>query len=238
MPCASMIFTAACATLWWREEIQLEALAQHGLVDLADAALPGRAGIRHDDVDAAERARRPASKAARTEAASVTSQCTAAQCRRSRRPSACAARDVDIEQRDLGAGLREGARGGRADGAAGAGDDGDLAGERLALPPRRAWPVRATSIRSRTCRLRAIDCEAADRLGVGDALDRGFGEVGGDAWRPWRWRRGRTGRGPAPARRAAAGSSIARAAGARVVAREIGLVVGDELLRRRPAPPA
>ena len=36
-------------------EIQLEALAQHRLVDLADPALPGGAGIRHRDIDAAER---------------------------------------------------------------------------------------------------------------------------------------------------------------------------------------
>ncbi len=35
-------------------EVQLEALAQHLFVDLADAALPGRAGVRHRDVDAAE----------------------------------------------------------------------------------------------------------------------------------------------------------------------------------------
>ena len=41
--------------------------------------------------------------------------------------------DIDIEQCHLRAGLREGARGRRADRAAGAGDDGDLAGERLAL---------------------------------------------------------------------------------------------------------
>ena len=35
-------------------EIELEALAQHALVDVADAALPGGAGVRDDDVDAAE----------------------------------------------------------------------------------------------------------------------------------------------------------------------------------------
>ena len=36
------------------EEIELEAVAQHRVVDLADAALPGRAGVRDDDIDAAE----------------------------------------------------------------------------------------------------------------------------------------------------------------------------------------
>ena len=35
-------------------EIQLKTLSQHGLVNLADAALPGRARIRHQNVDAAE----------------------------------------------------------------------------------------------------------------------------------------------------------------------------------------
>ena len=55
------------------EEIEFEAVAQHRVVDLADAALPGRAGIGDDDVDAAE-CSATRSKAARTEAGSVTSQ--------------------------------------------------------------------------------------------------------------------------------------------------------------------
>ena len=49
-----MILTAACATRWWREEIQLEALAQRRFVHFADAALPRGAGVRYDDVDAAK----------------------------------------------------------------------------------------------------------------------------------------------------------------------------------------
>ena len=57
MPCASMIFTAACATRLMREEIQFEAFAQGRVVDFADAALPGGAGIGDQDVDAAERFR-------------------------------------------------------------------------------------------------------------------------------------------------------------------------------------
>ena len=36
------------------EEIELEALPQQLVGDVADAALPGGAGIRHDDVHAAE----------------------------------------------------------------------------------------------------------------------------------------------------------------------------------------
>ena len=35
-------------------EIQFEAVAQHLVVDIADAALPRRAGVRHEDIDAAE----------------------------------------------------------------------------------------------------------------------------------------------------------------------------------------
>ena len=35
-------------------EIQLETFAQNFFVDFADAALPGRAGIRDHDIDAAE----------------------------------------------------------------------------------------------------------------------------------------------------------------------------------------
>ena len=50
------------------EKIQLEALPQHRLVNLADAALPGGARIRDDDIEAAEMCR-ALSKAARTDAA-------------------------------------------------------------------------------------------------------------------------------------------------------------------------
>ena len=73
------------------------------------------------------------SNAARTEAASVTSHWTGNACS----PIALACSDrglgVDVEQRDLGARRGERLGGRRADGAAGAGDDGDLAGQRQAL---------------------------------------------------------------------------------------------------------
>ena len=48
-------------------EIQLETLAHDVFGDVADAALPGRAGIRHHDVDAAEMFRPILSKAVRTD---------------------------------------------------------------------------------------------------------------------------------------------------------------------------
>ena len=76
-----------------------------------------------------------------------------------------------------------------------------------------------------------IEREAADRLGIGDAFDRGFGDVGGD--------RRILGAG-AEAEQAEArhqhqprrGVVHGGAVGARFVAREIGAVVVHELLRR------
>jgi hypothetical protein len=35
-------------------KVQFKALAQHRLVDLTDPALPGGAGVRHDNIDSAE----------------------------------------------------------------------------------------------------------------------------------------------------------------------------------------
>ena len=58
------------------EEIELEALAQDRVVDLADAALPGGAGVGDDDIDAAK-SRDDLSKAAATDCRSVTSQASA-----------------------------------------------------------------------------------------------------------------------------------------------------------------
>ena len=73
------------------------------------------------------------SKAARTDAASVTSQRTASAAPPIALAFAGRAGLVDIEQRDLGAGGGEGLGGGGADGAGGAGDRRDLAGERQFL---------------------------------------------------------------------------------------------------------
>ena len=143
MPCASMIFTAACATRWWPKKFSSKLLRKHRLVDLADAALPGRAGVRDDDVDAAERLRRPASNAVahRRRIGDVAGD------RERARADGLGllgrGGKIDVEQRDLGAGRRERLGGGGADRAAGAGDDGDLAGERQLL---RRLPSLACSI--------------------------------------------------------------------------------------------
>src|SRR5262249_56503801 len=79
----------------------------------------------------------------------------------------------------LGGGRRERVRGRRPDRAAAAGDDGDLAGERLlrrgaelGLLERPIFHVEHLGFRDRL--------EATDRFGIGDDLDRALREIGGD----------------------------------------------------------
>ena len=85
-----------------REEIQLEAVAQHLVVDLADAALPGGAGIRDDDIDAAELRRDPVERGAhRRRIGHVAADADPAELLRRRLDAGLGA----VEQRDLGAGL-------------------------------------------------------------------------------------------------------------------------------------
>ena len=182
-------------------EIQLEALAQDVFVDLADAALPGGAGIGDDDIDAAE-IFGDASKAARTEAASVTSHSTgnavapiALACSRA------AAKFTSSKATSAPAAAKASA---------------------VAAPMAPAAPVTATIW---PCKRRgdaraelllferpifAVEhvgfgdgFEVADGFGIADAFDPGFGDVGGNDRRPSWCGRDRTGRGPAPARRGA-----------------------------------
>ena len=160
-------------------EIELEALAQHRLVDLADAALPGGAGVGDDDVDAAERFHHGVEGLGdrrRVGHVAEDRHCRAADSLGGLHRG----RQIHVEQRDLGARRGKRLRGRRADRAAGAGDDGDLAGERrllrgaeLGLLERPVFAIEHVGFRDRL--------EAADRLRIGDALDRGFGDVGGDA---------------------------------------------------------
>ena len=88
------------------------------VVDLADAALPGGAGIRHQDIDAAEGLRDLVEgRAHRGVVGDVAAQAAIAAppiaLRLVLRRLA-----VEIEQRDFGAGRGEGFRGRKADGAA------------------------------------------------------------------------------------------------------------------------
>ena len=133
-----------------------------------------RARVRHDDIDAAEcldhlrRTRR-----ART-LASVTSHATASAAPPIALAPPVAARSVEIEQRDLRAGRRECLRGGRADGAAGAGDDA-RSGRRAASASRLpSFACSSDQYSMSNMSASEMRLEAADRLGVGDRLDRGF----------------------------------------------------------------
>ena len=236
MPCASMICTAACATRWWPKKFSSKLL--RSTASSTSPMRPCQAAPAFDtsDVDAAE----GLGDARRTRRAPRRRRSRRRRARARRRRSALRlrlrGRLVDVEQRHLGAGRREGARGRGADRAGRAGDR-PRSVRRAALPGAcRAWPARATSIPCRTCRLRRSTSKRPIASASVMVCDRGFGEVGGDARVLLACGRGRTGRARAPARRAAAGSSIVLvAAAARIVAREIGPVVGDERLRRRAA---
>ena len=135
------------------EEVELEALAQHLVGHLADPALPGRARIRHDDVDAAEALQRsPRTRVARC-ARSVTSQASAEAAdllgRRLGGPV------VEVEHGHRGAFGRERLGRGAADAAAAARHHRHLARERLGHRALAAWPAPGSSIRRRTGRPRA-----------------------------------------------------------------------------------
>ena len=86
---------------------------------------------------------------------------------------------IDIEQCDLGAGCRERFCRRKADGAGGAGDDGDLARQRqlpgtaqFRLLQRPVFDIEQIGLRQRL--------EAADRLGIRDGGNRSLREIGGD----------------------------------------------------------
>ena len=120
-----------------------------------------------------------ASKAACTEAASVTSHCTG-KCSRTDRLGLLARRgEIEVEQRDFRAGRGERLRGRGADGARGAGDDGNLAGQRrlladaeLGLLQRPIFDVEHVGLGDRL--------EAADAFRAGDDSDPFLGDVGGN----------------------------------------------------------
>ena len=182
-------------------EIQLKTLAQDLFVDFADAALPGGAGIRHDDIDAAEmcgdrvegrmhrgrighvafdrQGRRAdlcacSRAAARLTSSSATSAPAAAKALAVAVPMAPAA---PVIGGDLTLQRRF------------------LARAELFLLQRPIFAIEHVGFGDRL--------EFADRLGVADAFDPGLGEIGGDDARPSWWARGRTGRDPAPGRRGA-----------------------------------
>ena len=159
-------------------EIQFETLAQHRLVDLADPALPGGAGIRHRDVDPAEgggdlRERIP-HRCGVGDVASEPKRGAA-----DRPGFGLRGGLVDIQQRHFGAGRRERFRGRKSDRTRSTGDDGDLSRQRqllcaaeLRLLERPVFDIEQIGLRQRL--------EAADGFRIGDGGNRGFGEIGGD----------------------------------------------------------
>ena len=112
------------------EEIQFEALAQQRFIDFADFALPGSAGIGHDNVHTAE--------SGHDLFEGGVNRCLVSHVASDRESAVTAVAlaflrggiSVDIEQGDFCAGVGEGAGGGSADGAAGSGNHRDLAGKR------------------------------------------------------------------------------------------------------------
>ena len=134
-------------------EIEFEALAQNVFVDLADAALPGGAGVRHHDIDAAESGGDLIeSRLHRSRIGHVAAH----RQRRGadRRGAFGRRREIDIEQGDFGTRGSKGFRRCRADCAGRSGYGGDLTGERRLLAVRRALPAPAASTRNRTFPLR------------------------------------------------------------------------------------
>ena len=209
-----------------RPEIQLEAVAQDLRIDLADPALPRRAGIRDDDIDAAEPLGDPVEGLAhRVGIGHVGGDADPAELLRGLLDPGTGA----VDQRDLGPGAFQRPRRREADRAGAAGDQRDLAGERLfdraaelGLFERPVFHLEQFGLGQRL--------EPADRFGVGHGRDPAFGEIGGD--------RGVLGAAPETeqaeprhqddARRRVEFLRFDRSGG--VVAREIGAVVGHEAL--------
>ena len=178
MPCARMILTAACATRWWPKKFSSK---------LSRSTASSTSPIRPcQAAPAFETTMSTPPKAAATcgeggaHRRGIGDVAAQSQRRAADRLCLCLRGGlVDIEQRHFGAGRGERLGGGRTDGAGGAGDRRDLAGQRqllgaaeLGLLQRPVFDVEQIGLRQRL--------EAADRLGVGDGFDRGLGEVGGD----------------------------------------------------------
>src|SRR5262249_43226574 len=112
------------------EEVELEALPQNRILDLADRALRGSARVGDEDVDAAEMfgdAIECAAHRGRIGHVALNPERRSAEVLRRSSDGA----GIDVEQRHLGPGTAHYPRGGKADRAGASGDDDNLAGERL-----------------------------------------------------------------------------------------------------------
>ena len=204
------------------EEIELEAPAQHRVFDLADAPLPGRACIRDEDIDAA-----------------MAPADLGEGCLQRLRPGHVAGEDVraglQVEADRLCALGAKGRHDGLPDGAGRARHHGHLSGERrrrglaeLGLFERPVFDVEQV--------LLADAGERPDAFGVGNHLDRGLGEVGGDGGRlriPARREEAHARREQHARRGVQRGAAVA---GARIAALEIGEIVRLEPPYRRLGP--
>ena len=123
------------------------------------------------------------SKAVRTDSASVTSQATGSAVAPIFSACAPAAAEIHVEQRDFGAGRGEGFGGCGADGAAGAGDGGDLAGERQRSSKlARAPSLACSSGQYSQSNMSASEIDSKWPIASASLTPsiHGFGDIGGD----------------------------------------------------------
>ena len=136
-------------------------------------------------------------------AGSVTSQATASAVPPTSSRLRLGRGRVEVEHRDFRAFRRHGPRRRRADGAAAAGDDRDLAAPAASPSPLPAWPVPATSIR--TSNMSASEMDWNSPIASASVMtSTAFSAMSAAMPRRPCCGRGRTGRRPAPGSRAAA----------------------------------
>ena len=214
------------------EEVELEARPQVFLRDLADASLPGSACIGDDDIDAAEgrtRGIEGGAHLARLRHVAGHRQ----RARADARGNTARRRFVDVEYRDLRALGGKGLDRRGADAAPAAGDERDMSRQRLlralaelGLLERPVLDVEQVGLTHRGV--------AADGLGRRDHLDGRLGEVGGNARV---FRRRPEAKQAEPGHQNHPRQGIERrlvGPGSRVVAGEVGAVVGGEARDRGP----
>ena len=158
-----------------REEVEFEALAQNRVVELADLALPGRAGVGNDDIDAAEGSDRGIEGGADGgRVGDVAGDADRGIAGGFRHRLGLAG--IDVGHDDMRAVRREELCSRRADRAGATGDKHDLAGQRLGLHAGELCLLQRPVFQLEQFRLRQ-GLEAADRLGPVNSLDPHLADV-------------------------------------------------------------